>query len=313
MLPAQKKDASTSRLKPQQRHVRRRLSHNFHGHDDFWSWYEEAFGEWNGGDLEPVIPDCGAGGPLPTEEELVCTGSFSMIPSRNDTFAKVPLVGNLTYDDLAALHALWLFDRLDYETTSPVFDVDGTLNEQDSGIDGVHFLTPNGEPTACLTTMVSSDDVLFFDIASTIYLTFPSDTEDDWFGPLRSFPEYAGFPDVSNLSNEDLTLIAARLTTTFEQNLTMRAFLDDCELNVRTEYAVSNIFQLQDSNFFGPGTYGAAGGYYGAIGPLPSGTYTLRIVVENNGINYAADPMFYTIDGSLSTFASDNEFQLLVD
>ena len=40
-----------------------------------------------------------------------------------------------------------------------------SLNEQSSGVPGVHFLSPNGKRTACMTTNVSKDDVVFFDIS----------------------------------------------------------------------------------------------------------------------------------------------------
>ena len=265
-------------------------------------------------DDEAVVPSCQAGGDFPTSSEPEICAMVNFLPSRDESFQKQPIVGNLTYDDLAAEHALWIFDREDYFATSPIFDMDGTLNSQSSGIPGVHFLTPTNQPTACLDVNISSTDVIFFDITETILLTYPSDTEADWFGPLRSFAEFVGFPNVGNLTEEEVTLTAARLATAYEQNVEARVFLDECELFPRVEYATSDIFRLSNSSAFEDGTYGAAGGFYGALGPFPAGEYTLRIFVRDMGINFASSPSFYTFpsNGTLRMSQFDNEFRLIV-
>ena len=279
--------------------------------------YSKGYGQWQG--MTPGRNfNCNAGNGLPNRRNGGFSSSsnqcpYPMLESRDSQFQKKAIVNDLTYDDLSELHALWLFERDDYDTTSPAFDIDGSLNEQSSGVNGVHFLTPNGESAACLTTAVSKDDVIFFDISASIFVSFTSDTEEDWYGPLRSYATFAGYPDPMSLSNEEVVLTAARLTSSFSQNLELNVFLDGCEINPRPEYAVSKIFRLSDTNSFGCGTFGAAGGYYGAVGPLSPGVHYLRIAVRNRGINFASDPEYYTTQGGdIDTYDSDNVFRLIV-
>jgi hypothetical protein len=252
--------------------------------------------------------NCDAGGMLPTSKSGNC--ECPILNSRDAHFEQIAIANGLTYNDLAAEHALWIFDRDDYDNTSPAFDVDGSLNEQDSGVPGVHFLTPNGGEASCLTTHIQSDDVLFFDIAAAIYLSFPSDTEEDWYSLLRPFGSFAGVDDPSALSNEELTRMAARMTIAYEQFLHLGVYLDGCELAARSEYTVSDIFTLSNTDSFEDGTYGASGGFYGAVGPLPPGEHFLRIVVDVGGINFASDPRLYT--GDIQTSTADTVFRLIV-
>ena len=122
----------------------------------------------------------------------------------------------------------------------------------------------------------------------------------EWYG------KYLGMDFVLAIAEDEVP-------STKEPDPYMHVFLNGCPLNSRQEYAVTDTFRLSDTNSFGCGTFGAAGGFYGAVGPLEPGEHVLRIAVRNQGINFASASEYFTTEsGAVNTYDSDNVFRLLV-
>lgn len=246
------------------------------------------------------------------EEETPCTSveKYGVIPSRDESYAPTEVVHGYTYGDLALASLKWNFNNY----PSPGMDSDGSLNEMDSGIEGVHFLASNMGGTTFRRTKISDEDVVFFPIIVGLTIMPPDKEEYDFVFEMARYTER--FLGLKDLTREQLATALSAVSLLGSEILEMNVTLDGCRINARHDYITTNdLFELSYPQMFGlEEARLSGGGFWIAFGPLPQGTHTLKAKVKQSGINYATHPGYWSDEeGNLIPFEIDLAYELVVE